>query len=85
MYSKTLNLGKTSAGEQRAAGSVEPGRDVLNAQSRFFPAWWTYIGTPRGSEPIYRVVCASSDEINLARAVEPEIVKAEYVLAEPGR
>jgi hypothetical protein len=84
VYSRGLKLGETK-GERCALGSIDPGRDVLNAQSRFFPAWWTYIGTPRGSEPLYRVVCASPDEIDLARAVEPEIVKAEYILSKPVR
>lgn len=53
----------------------------LNAQSRFFPAWWMHIGTEIESAPYYRVICKSQAELELARAVEPDIVHAEYVLS----
>lgn len=56
--------------------------DMVNAQARYFPAWWTLIGTSRTSAPVYRVVCRSRDEIELAQAVEPDVVDAEYVLIE---
>jgi hypothetical protein len=56
--------------------------DAVNAQTRYFPAWWTLIGTPRHSAPVYRVVCRSQGEIELAQALQPDVVDAEYVLAE---
>jgi hypothetical protein len=52
----------------------------INARARFFPAWWTHIGTSKDSAPLYRVMCSTPDELELARAVKPEFVEAEYFL-----
>ncbi len=55
---------------------------VASAQARFFPAWWSYIGTKRQSPPLYRVVVTSRADLELAKAVEPDVVDADYVLVD---
>jgi hypothetical protein len=54
---------------------------ALNARARFFPAWWMHVGTPPESKPLYRVVCVSSDEVELAQALAPDCVRAQYLRA----
>jgi hypothetical protein len=76
---KTL---RASSGVDHVSPASEPARNPLNARARYFPAWWTYIGTPRDSAPRYRVVCASQAEIEFVQAIAPDIVDADYVLAE---
>lgn len=67
---------------QMAGGHAEPARALMIAQSKYFPAWWTHIGASRASAPLYRVVCSSLDEIEYAQALKPDMVEAEYLLAE---
>jgi hypothetical protein len=57
--------------------------DELNAQSHFYPAWWTQIGVPATSVQTYKVLCSSPQEMELAKRVKPKIVKADYVLMSP--
>lgn len=57
---------------------------LLNAQARFFPAWWMYIGATDTAAPRYRVRCETEEELALAKRVEPEIVDAQYVLVGSG-
>lgn len=64
--------------EASAAASAD--KVSINARARFFPAWWTHIGTSKDSAPLYRVMCSTPDELALARAVEPEFIEAEYFL-----
>jgi hypothetical protein len=69
--------------ESREALPVDPSamEDAsINARARFFPAWWTHIGTSKDSAPLYRVMCSTPAELELARAVKPEFVDAEYFL-----
>lgn len=55
--------------------------ELLNARSRFFPFWWMYIGAGTQSPPLYHVVSDRQADLDLARAVQPDVVRADYRLS----
>jgi hypothetical protein len=62
--------------------ALDPEQDI-NAQSRFFPAWWMYIlaeGEVYEPRPLYKVPVSNEAELALARSAQPEIVDAMYFL-----
>ncbi len=58
--------------------------DIGNAQSRFFPSWSSYIGVEQESLPLYRVIVDNKADLELAQAIEPDGVEADYVLVDLG-
>lgn len=74
---------RVSEGHQGSTSEVNLDQErVADARTWFYPAWWTHIGTPRKSAPLYRVHCSNEDEVALARTLKPDFIDAEYILIE---
>lgn len=67
------------------AGHSDEPTDWLNARTRLFPFWWMRIGLEPQNSAMYRVECESAEEIQFAKAIKPEMIRAKYELVDHQR
>lgn len=77
------DLATEAFADSLAAGNQdwESSSVCVAARNRFFPGWFAYSTLPKEwpSLPIYRIECATDEDFELARRVQPRFLNAEIV------
>lgn len=57
--------------------------EIVKARDRFYPRWWMYDDAEQRGHylPLYKVMCRTLEEYNLALLVKPRYIRATLVLS----